>query len=166
MFFQGQPSTESFQLLAFISLINCNLIITDYKGLFFLLHYHRAAVKVQNPQNHVYLVLMTNTTQGFILLASAKPDRLGSWMKRLKQLFPSNIYSYFLLSQTRCQAPAASWLLRVFGSLLNSSGALCEQKRPVQIAPAVTFTPGRDWEKSCCFCFTRVLWALACTYTQ
>lgn len=36
----------------------------------------------------------------------------------------------------------------------------------MQIAPAVTFTPGRDWEKSCRFCFTRVLWALACTYTK
>jgi len=52
---------QSFKLLAFMSLINCNLIIRDYKGLFFLLHYHRAAVKVQNPQNSVYLVLMTNT---------------------------------------------------------------------------------------------------------
>lgn len=61
MFFQGQLNTESLKLLAFISLINCNPIIRVYKGLFFLLHYHGAAVKVQNPQSHVYLVLMTNT---------------------------------------------------------------------------------------------------------
>lgn len=59
--FQGQPNTESVKWLAFISLIKCNLIIRDYKELFFSLTLSQSSRKVQNPQNRVYLVLITNT---------------------------------------------------------------------------------------------------------
>lgn len=41
---------------------------------------------------------------------------------------------------------------------------LCTSRNAVQID--ATRTPGRDWEKSCCFYFTRALWALACMYTK
>lgn len=161
-FFQGQPNTESFKLLASISLINCNPIIRDYKGLFFLLHYHRTAVKVQNPQNRMYPVLMTNT--GLHPSGLSKTLQTGALHDKTQTVVPLK-YLLILLPSSNQMPPSCR--LFTFKSIWLFAWAvlrLCMSRNAVQIH--VTRTPGRDWEKSCCFCFTRALWALACTYTK
>lgn len=128
-FFQGQPNTESVKWLAFISLIKCNLIIRDYKELFFSLTLSQSSRKSTKSTEPCVLSPNHEHRAASFWPQQNPMDWAPEW-KRLKRLFPSNIDSYFLLSQTRCQASVASLLSRVFGSSLELLRCFVRAKPP------------------------------------